>query len=244
MGRSAQRVAPTLSPAWRAIGNARRRVARLADALERAYGTPDLGNLADPLDEAIYIVLTYQTDLDRARQVWAALRSRFPSWDAVLLAGDDEVSDVLRPSGLQRVRARMIRQLLQGVVARWGVLSLQGLRAMPTEEAEAELRAIPGLDIKGARCVLMYALDRAVFPVDSNAFRFLRRFGIVRQRVPYRRRTTHDEVQGLIAPADRRRLHVNLVVHGQTTCLPRTPRCGACPVRRACAYGRDKGRVA
>ena len=35
-------------------------------------------------------------------------------------------------------------------------------------EAESELRKLPGLDFKGARCVLLYALGAAVLPVDSK----------------------------------------------------------------------------
>jgi adenine-specific DNA glycosylase len=36
-------------------------------------------------------------------------------------------------------------------------------------------------------------------------------------------------------PAHRRRtLHVNLVVHGQRTCLPRAPRCSCCPLNADC----------
>lgn len=36
-------------------------------------------------------------------------------------------------------------------------------------------------------------------------------------------------------PAHRRRaLHVNLVVHGQRTCLPREPQCSRCPLNAQC----------
>jgi endonuclease-3 len=50
----------------------------------------------------------------------------------------------------------------------------------------------------------------------------------------YRRRSLHDELEGLVQPERRRALHVNLVIHGQRTCLPRTPRCSACPAHSAC----------
>ncbi len=226
-----------LSPRWRSgkVSALRGRMRRLARILAREYGTPNLGNLPDPLDEAVYIVLTYQTDIARARSVWAELKRCFPSWGGVLDAPVAKLELVLGPSGLQRARAKLIRQLLEAVRLRWGTLSLDALHAMGDAEAETELRALPGLDIKGARCVLMYSLRRPVFPVDSNTFRFMQRFGVVRPSARYRRKTTHDGLQALVAPDDRHALHVNLVVHGQQTCMPKTPKCGACPVRRSCA---------
>lgn len=229
-----------LTPAWRPVNHrhmaaCRRRMARLAATLERAYHTPDLGNLSDPLDEAVYIVLTYQTDLPRARAVWLALRERYPSWRSVLDASATELESVLAPGGFQRSRTKLICQLLEAVQELFGEFSLQGLRGLPLEEAERRLRALPGLDLKGARCVLLYSLGQQVFPVDSNAFRFMQRYGVAQNLARYRRRATHDELQALIRPMDRHSLHVNLVIHGQRTCLPKNPRCSECPVRRTCA---------
>jgi endonuclease III len=239
--------ATAISSGWRALAavevrGTRRRMQRLTAVLAARYGTPDLGNVADPLDEAIYILLTYQTDLARARQVLAALRVAYPSWQAVLDAPEDAVSEVLRPSGFHRARARLIRCLLAAVAHRWGALSLEPLRVMSDEDAEAELRALPGLDIKGARCVLMYSLGREVFPVDSNVYRFMQRYGVLAQSARYRRRSTHDDLQALIPPTAQYALHVNLVVHGQMTCLPQKPLCSTCPVRRTCPTGRGQSR--
>jgi endonuclease III len=237
----ARRVALTsIAPPWRDIERARRRMRRLSAVLAATYKTPDLGNVADPLDEAVYILLTYQTDIPRARQVLAALKTAFRSWQAVLEAPDAELSEVLRPSGFQRARARLVRKLLGGVLHSWGTLSLAPLHAFTDAAAEAELRALPGLDIKGARCVLLYSLGRSVFPVDSNVYRFMRRYGVLASESRYRRRATHDDLQELVPPAVRHDLHVNLVVHGQTTCLPRRPLCSVCPVRRTCPTGQGR----
>ena len=48
--------------------------------LHEAYGAPEdlLGNKVDPLDEAIYIILSFQTDLPRFKKTWQNLQSMFP----------------------------------------------------------------------------------------------------------------------------------------------------------------------
>jgi endonuclease III len=93
---------------------------------------------------------------------------------------------------------------------------------------------LPGFSWKTARCVLLYSLDRDVFPIDSNTFRVLKRAGILPASAVYRRRSLHDALQAAIPAPSRRAFHVNLVVHGQRTCLPRAPHCAECVARASC----------
>jgi endonuclease III len=204
--------------------------------LEATYGTPesDLGNKDDPLDEAIYIILSFQTDLARFSLTWSRLRDAYPSWDTVERAPTRRIAAVLREGGLQRQKARSIQRLLAEVRRVAGELSLDMLRTMSDCDAERLLRLLPGLSWKAARCILLYSLRRDMFPVDGNTFRILRRTGILSTGAVYRRRTLHDALQAAVPAPRRRALHVNLVVHGQRTCLPRIPQCPRCPLLTMC----------
>jgi endonuclease III len=226
-------IATTVPPLRR---GARDRLARIDAALAAAYCTPeaDLGNKADPLDEAIYIILTFQTDIARASSTWSQLRTAYPTWDAVERAPSRDVARALREGGLHRQKTRMIRRLLAEVRRVSGGLSLDRLRAMNDEDAERLLTRLPGLSWKAARCVLLYSLGRPVLPIDGNTFRILKRTGVLSRRSVYRRRTLHDAVQAAVSPARRRALHVNLVIHGQRTCRPRNPQCRGCPLEVDC----------
>lgn len=197
-------------------------------------GERRLGNRADPLDEAIFIILTFQTDIPRARQTWRILRRRYSTWAAVDAASTAALADCLLLGGLQNQKARTIQALLRAVRRRFGTLSLSGLRSLPMEEAERELTKLPGLSWKGARCVLLYSLKHQTFPVDGNTFRIMRRVGVLPQATVYRRRSVHDALQAAVPPGRRRRLHVSLVLHGQDVCLPRGPVCELCPLRSCC----------
>jgi endonuclease III len=223
----------TASPLRR---GARESLAALGHVLEAAYGTPeaDLGNMEDPLDEAIYIILSFQTDLPRSRARWFALRSAYPTWESLERAPVREVAEVLREGGLHRQKARTILRLLTEVRRAAGTLSLNLLRSASDDVAERFLTRLPGLSWKGARCVLLYSLGRRLLPVDGNTFRILKRTGILHSRAVYRRRSLHDALQSAVPAARRRALHVNLVVHGQRTCLPAAPQCPRCPVRSVC----------
>lgn len=212
------------------------RLAHIDALLDIAYRNPqaELENKLDPLDEAIYIVLSFQTDLARFKKTWSRLRSAYPSWEAVERAPASALSQVLREGGLHRQKARTIRRLLARVREIAGELSLELLRTMNDAEAERLLMQLPGLSWKGARCVLLYSLGRDAFPVDGNTFRILKRTGVLPRGAVYRRRMLHDALQEAVPEARRRPLHVNLVVHGQRTCMPRNPQCPRCPLLAGC----------
>lgn len=214
----------------------RARLLWLDELLEDAYGAPEalLGNHADPLNEAVYIILSFQTDLPRFQQTWRNLRAVFPSWEDVERASRNDVACALRAGGLHQQKARAVKDLLREVRRQFGELSLNQLAEMSNEGAERILTRLPGLSWKGARCVLMYSLDRQVFPVDGNTFRILQRAGTVPRTAIYRRRSLHDGLQHAM-PEDRRRpFHVNLVIHGQRSCLPIAPQCASCPAAAIC----------
>jgi adenine-specific DNA glycosylase len=58
---------------------------------------------------------------------------------------------------------------------------------------------------------------------------------VLNRKSVYRRRGLHDGLQDAVDPSRRKSFHINLVVHGQRTCLPRHPRCSICVARNMCA---------
>ena len=204
--------------------------------IDAEYGAPEsvLGNQQNALDEAVYIILSFQTDLRRLQITWKNFRTAFPQWEHVDRAPVSEVSDVLCAGGLHWQKANAIKRLLRAVHDEFGEFSLASLREMDDTGAERFLTMLPGLSWKGARCVLLYSLRRDVFPVDGNTFRILRRAGIIPGSSVYRRKSLHDGLQAAVPVARRRPFHVNLVVHGQRTCLPVTPHCESCSALHAC----------
>lgn len=216
--------------------SAQERMRKLDERLEQAYHAPAtvLGNKNDPLEEAIYIILSFQTNLNRFSAVWRRLRAVYPSWNEVDRAPTAKLASTLRAGGLHRQKARTIKRLLVAVRRQFGALSLDALRLLPPKDAESMLVRLPGLSWKGARCVLLYSLEISVFPIDVNAFRILKRTGVIPLSAVYRRKSLHDKIQEAVPLERRRDFHVNLVVHGQNTCHPRRPRCSSCAMQPEC----------
>ena len=75
-------------------------LSRVDELLEAAYSSADLGNMSDPLDETIFILMSQQTREPVYHQVWASLRAAYPTWLDVLAAN---------PNALMRSVARRSR---------------------------------------------------------------------------------------------------------------------------------------
>jgi endonuclease III len=205
----------------------------VVERLRESYGAEDLGNLPDPLDELIFIVLSTRTRGSVFTATFLRLREAFPEWSRLADVPLEEIEKVLRPTGLELKKATWLQALTRVVLADQGAASLGFLRALSDEEAEDYLTSLPGVGVKTARCVMMYSLGRQVFPLDAHAYRLLRRLGCIPEGVSYR--SSHDLAQALV-PADLRYdLHVLAVVHGRRTCLPRCPKCDSCSIEPLCS---------
>lgn len=200
--------------------------------LEERYGTPRLGNKRHPVSELVFIILSARTRGRHHEKIYRDLRRRYRTWEAVRDAPVRDIERVIRDAGLSRVKARQIRALLSRLTADFGSLSPRPLRQMTTQELEAYLADLPGVGLKTARCVMMYALDRPVFPVDTHCMRLFVNLGLIggRMRFEYAQDLLQDAV-----PVDiRKTLHVNAVAHGRETCVPRQERCGHCVIADMC----------
>jgi endonuclease III len=216
-------------------------IAEIERRLRKTYGTPDLGNVDDPLDELIYVILSLQTNERNYRRVWVELRRRFPIWQHLLKSRPSTLVRALTPAGLARQKAAHIRAILRTLMTERGTTSLDFLRTMSNVAVERYLTALPGVGIKTARCVELYSLKRDVFPVDVHALRILKRVGIVPETL--HRKLAHDPIQEIVPRALRYTLHVNLVVHGRERCLPRAPRCSGCSLNDICRFAAAKRAV-
>jgi len=103
---------------------------------------------------------------------------------------------------------------------------------MTTEALEAYLTDLPGVGLKTARCVMMYALDRSVFPVDTHCMRLFVNLGLLERRMRFE--YAQDLLQDRVPEEIRRTLHVNTVAHGRETCVPRSEQCHRCVIADLC----------
>jgi endonuclease III len=144
-----------------------------------------------------------------------------------------QLASVIGQAGLGTQRARNIKRLLASVRERFGTYSLDKLEGWSDREVEAFLTDLPGVGLKTAKCVMMYALRRPVLPVDTHVWRIARRLGLVDPSTPYSR--VHAELERVVDHRDRYAFHVNCISHGRAVCRATgAPLCIECVIRELC----------
>ena len=217
--------------------NIRWKLKRISDKLQDYYPLSNLENKPDPTDEAFFILLTTQTNYPKYSSSWRLIKKQFPNWDLILKKDIElKLNKLLQPAGLASQKSRLIIKMAQKIALDQGTVDLSFLHHKTIEEIEQYLVNLPGLGIKSARCILMYSLNKEVFPLDTHCYRIMRRLGVIPNNMPYQCKKTHDYAQASIHAKDRYRLHVLMIQHGRAICRSKNPKCIECSIRLSCLY--------
>jgi endonuclease-3 len=218
------------------VASLARRARTVHRRLLKLYGPAVWRHPLPPLDEVVSTILSQNTnDLNRDR-AFAALRSRFPTWEAVRDAPRRSVVAAIRVGGLAEQKAPRIQNFLRAVSAEHGRLDLDFLRQWPASQVHEWLRGFPGVGPKTAAIVMLFSLDQPAFPVDTHIHRVAGRLGLRPPKASAER--THAILAGLFRPDQYRDAHLNLIRLGREICQARRPACERCPLTDLCDYYR------
>ena len=212
------------------------KIARIYEKLVATYGIPPWEPTGDPLGELVATVLSQHTSDINSERAYRQLRAAFPTWEQVRDAPIDDVVEAIRSGGLAQQKAERIQQILRILTERLddAPLTLDTLDAMPLDDALAWLRGLPGVGPKTAACVLLFALGKPAFPVDTHVWRVTKRLGLIGPLVTAE--SAHETLQVLIPPEWRHTMHIDLIRHGRQICYARNPACFRCPISSECRY--------
>jgi len=214
------------------------RFVEISHRLDARHGVPSLGNFRDPVKEILYILLSAKTTDAQYRFTHRKLMAAFPTLAELADARVRDERRCIESGGLAGRRAGQVVRIARAVAAECGARPARFLRSLAARGAYDFLLSLPGVGPKSAFCVMMYSLDFDVFAVDVNVQRIAERLGAIRRGL------THHQAQQRLAAVTPdghgKPLHVAMVVHGRTVCLPRKPRCGECCLADLCAVGRKR----
>ncbi|MCJ7516263.1 MAG: endonuclease III, partial [Dehalococcoidia bacterium] len=174
-----------------------------------------------------------QNTSDRnSERAFGNLMASFTGWEEIADASIGQICEVIKAGGLGTVKAKYIKQALQEIQRRQGGFELDFLHKLPVEEARDWLRQLPGVGLKTASVVLLFAMGMPALPVDTHVFRVAKRLGLIDSKVSVDK--AHGLLEGLVPPKDIYRFHVLLIEHGRKTCKAQRPRCNECVLRGLC----------
>jgi endonuclease-3 len=198
------------------------------------YGEPTWRPHLDAVSELVSTILSQNTNDVNRDVAFDRLRSQFPTWEQVRDAEPEAVIEAIRPAGLSNQKGPRIQEALRRITRERGELALDFLAEWPVDEAKKWLSSINGVGPKTAAIVLLFALGRPAFPVDTHVHRVAKRLGLIGPKVS--REKAHIELERLVPQEAYYPFHLNLIRHGRRICSSRKPQCPACPLRDLCAY--------
>jgi endonuclease III len=198
------------------------------------YGQPEWRNPLPPLDELVSTILSQNTNDSNRDRAFTRLRERFPTWEAVREADEQEVIEALRPAGLANQKGPRIQAVLREISAERGKLDLGFLADLPTEQAHQWLVHFHGVGPKTAAIVLLFSLGKPAFPVDTHIYRVTGRLGLRPERMTADQ--AHPFLASLFPPETYYPVHLNLIRLGREICHARNPNHALCPLKDLCRF--------
>lgn len=193
------------------------------------YGHQDWWPGDTPFEIAIGAILTQNTNWSNVQKAIENLKKQgLLSPERLNKISTEKLSQLIKPSGYYNIKAKRIRAFLDFLFDYYHG-SLKMLKEQETNYIRGQLLSIYGIGPETADSILLYALGKPVFVVDSYTKRVLSRHRILNYNSSY------DEFQDLFHnELDRdvqlyNEYHALFVKVGKDYCKPK-PLCERCPL--------------
>lgn len=213
-----------------------KKIEKVALELKKEYKDFAHDNKKNPLDELFFILCSVKRSEKVYVKAFKSLKRNFPKYELLVTSSANKISKAISWGGLQNQKAATTKEIIRRLIESFGRPTLAPLKKMSDEACESFLTGLPGVGKKVARCVMLYSLARQVLPVDAHCWRISKRLGWNSKACNSKSctDTEMDYLQGLIPPALRFSLHVNMVSHGRKICTARSPKCRECIITAFC----------
>jgi endonuclease-3 related protein len=202
---------------------------KIYKTLYKAFGPQGWWPGDTPFEIMVGAILTQNTNWRNASKAIARIKEAGLMNPRRLQTHHRRIPGLIRTSGFYRSKSRCLRAFLRYYVAEYGGRAAAFSRKK-TPTIRKELLSITGIGPETADSILLYALGRRVFVIDSYTRRVLSRHGVIEYDLPY------DMLQQTIEknlPASVKlynEYHSLLVRTGKEFCRKNEPLCSACPL--------------
>jgi endonuclease-3 related protein len=203
----------------------------LYDALQALYGEQPWWPADSPFEIMVGAVLTQNAAWSNVEKAIERLKAAgLMSLPALLDTTHEQLAETIRPSGYYNIKARRLRNLCLFLDRAGG---LEAFAARSLDDQRAALLGVNGVGPETADDILLYALDRPVFVIDTYTRRLLRRYGLARGDEDYER------LRALFEQAIEQdvylyqQYHALIVMHAKETCR-KSPQCARCALTNDC----------
>lgn len=198
-------------------------ITEILDRLDEQYPDADCAlDHRNVFELLIAVVLSAQTTDVSVNKVTPVLFEKYPTPDALSLAAEEDLQEILRRIGMYKTKARNIKKLAEQLVSQFNG---------QVPEDQKLLESLPGVGRKTANVVMSVGFGHQRIAVDTHVFRVSNRIGLVNEKDVLKTELALMEV----LPEHRwLAAHHGLIFHGRRCCDARKPKCEECVISHIC----------
>jgi len=176
----------------------------------------------EPWHLLIATILSAQCTDSRVNQVTPGLFARYPTLEAMAAADISDLEGVIKSTGFYRSKAVHIIETARMLLSRFG-------GEMP--ESMESLTELPGVGRKTANLIRGQIFGIPSIIVDTHVKRISGRLGLTDNADPYK---IEIDLSRQLPEEHWTRYNTQIIAHGRTVCLARSPKCGICQLAEFC----------
>ncbi|MBN2478371.1 endonuclease III [Candidatus Micrarchaeota archaeon] len=181
-----------------------------------------ISGMKTSFQKLVFVVLSART---KDKTTYTASKRLFKKADTpekTAGLGEKEIEKLIYGVGFYKTKAKKIAKMSR-------ILVCEYKGRVP--ESITELIRLPGVGRKTANVVLNWAFGKNSIAVDTHVHRISNRLGWVSTKKPSE---TEEELKKKIPEKLWKKLNKSMVGYGQTVCVPVSPFCSVCRIKRYC----------
>jgi len=204
---------------------------RIYEILNSHYGPQHWWPADSPFEVMVGAVLVQNTSWENASTAIKCLKEAgLMTPSAIYKISADELATYIVSSGYFNIKARRLKALCQWLAEK---NDIDQLKKLPLKTLRKDLLGIHGIGPETADDILLYALDKPVFIIDSYTRRLFSRLGLLQYDDTYEKlrrcfEQAFDEDLEVF-----NQCHALIVVHAKDICR-KQPLCMECCLRKIC----------
>jgi len=207
-------------------------IKELTQLLDFKYGSPVRNIRKDPLDELVHIMLIGKERSVEDEMIFAILKKKYSNWEDFIENPLEKILLNVNSSTLTKRKINLIKENLNLIYKQFGQYSLSKLKKWRNLKVFKFLKSLKEIDDESAYCIMLYAFQREVFPVNTNINRTCQRLGLINAEIVCKE--GQELLKDIFPGKLRYSLHVNMTEHGKKICHSRNPFCDKCAIAGFC----------
>ncbi len=198
-------------------------------SLYKAFGPQHWWPGDTPFEVVVGAILTQNTNWGNVEKAINNLKSQKPfNAKALHKMQEKQLADLIKPTGYFNVKAKRLKEFLNFLMNHYEG-SMKKMRAEDKRTLRKKLLSVNGIGPETADSILLYALEKPVFVIDTYTKRIMQRHKIAPEKA------TYHELQELFhenLPQKTKRYneyHALFVKLGKDYCKTK-PKCEGCPL--------------